>query len=458
MTQPKGFVLHWDGKLLPEIAGKEKVERLPIIVTHNGSEQLIAVPKLDGGHGDEIADGIILSLLNWNLCDSVEAICCDTCAANTGVSNGACVLLEEHLGRDLMYLMCRHHISELCLKAVFDLKMPKSTAPEVPLFEKFAQSWNNLDKKKFESGIADKNVAKFLSDDERNDIIDFCTRQLRKKQCRDDYKEFLQLVLIFLDAPNARNISLRLPGPTHHARWMAKAIYSLKMYLFRKQFLTKSEVITLRGICIFIVRLYVKFWFGCSNAIEAPNQDLQFIKDAITYAEIDHDISTAIIDKFKNHLWYLSDEAVGFAFFDENVTIEVKRKMVERLKSQKPSKGCKRIIVKTVTEAREKFPSKDLSEFVTANTLKFFDRFGINSAFLEFDPSSWSTKDEYKDAIHICRNIRVVNDAAERGVQLMTEFNSILTNNEEQKQFLLHVVAAHRKRYPSAVKKVLREK
>jgi len=39
----------------------------------------------------------------------------------------------------------------------------------------------------------------------------------------------------------------------------------------------------------------------------------------------------------------------------------------------------------------------------------------------------------------------VVNDTAERAVKLFEEFNTLLTNDEEEKQFLLQVVEANRK-------------
>ncbi|KAG0725682.1 hypothetical protein GWK47_038130 [Chionoecetes opilio] len=42
----------------------------------------------------------------------------------------------------------------------------------------------------------------------------------------------------------------------------------------------------------------------------------------------------------------------------------------------------------------------------------------------------------------------VVNDHAERGVALIQEFNGSLTKDEEQLQFLLQVVADHRKAFP----------
>jgi len=36
----------WDGKILPDITGKESVDRLPILVSGVGVDQLLAVPKL----------------------------------------------------------------------------------------------------------------------------------------------------------------------------------------------------------------------------------------------------------------------------------------------------------------------------------------------------------------------------------------------------------------------------
>lgn len=43
------------------------------------------------------------------------------------------------------------------------------------------------------------------------------------KNVRQDYKELLQLILVFLGADSQSNISFRMSGPIHHARWMATA-------------------------------------------------------------------------------------------------------------------------------------------------------------------------------------------------------------------------------------------
>lgn len=50
---------------------------------------------------------------------------------------------------------------------------------------------------------------------------------------------------------------------------------------------------------------------------------------------------------------------------------------------------------------------------------------------------------------------KVVNDVAERGVALITQFNKCITNNEEQRQYLLQVVENYRKVFKNCDKKTL---
>lgn len=76
---------------------------------------------------------------------------------------------------------------------------------------------------------------------------------------------------------------------------MSKSIYSLKIFLLRDEFpLTEEELNCLRDVCIFIVKIYIKAWFGCTNAIAAPSQDINFIKNSVDYCETDPMISAAI--------------------------------------------------------------------------------------------------------------------------------------------------------------------
>ena len=113
---------------------------------------------------------------------------------------------------------------------------------------------------------------------------------------------------------------------------MAKIIYSMKIWMFKHQFkLTHSEEKGLRDICCFAVQIYVKSWFTATVPRSAPRLDLQLLKSLIKYKESDEIIATNALKKLSNHLWYLSEELIAFAFFDEDVPIETKNKMREAL-------------------------------------------------------------------------------------------------------------------------------
>ena len=70
----------------------------------------------------------------------------------------------------------------------------------------------------------------------------------------------------------------------------------------------------------------------------------------------------------------------------------------------------------------------------------------------------WKDDPGYKSAIEKLEKIVVVNDVAERGVKLIQEYSNSLTKNENEKQFILQIVAEDRKRYPTATKSSLRKK
>lgn len=40
------LTFHWDGKLMVDLTGREKVDRLPILVSGDGIQKILAVPNL----------------------------------------------------------------------------------------------------------------------------------------------------------------------------------------------------------------------------------------------------------------------------------------------------------------------------------------------------------------------------------------------------------------------------
>lgn len=432
----------------------KKVERLPIVITQANNEQLLSVPKLSEGTGEATANAVYEALKNNNLVNKAQAACFDTTAVNTGAKKGAACILEKLLKRDILYLPCRHHIGEIILRAVIVEKLLGSTtSPNIPLFENFKQNWEKIDQNKFVSGLSDPDVAKRINKEIADDIIDFCKQQISQKQPRDDYRELLEMVILFAGGSLPAGRKFAPPGPTHFARWMQKLIYSYKMFFFRDQCeMSEKERSGLCDICIFGVLIYVKYWFSCTSGIAAPHNDLQLIKAAIEYEKIDPAISKIILTKMSEHLWYLSEEATAFGFFDSSVSIEVKRKMVKMLKVHGPNN--KRAKAKP-QEMKETYGELELDSFVTENAKKFFERFEISTDFLTVDPAQWSELDEYRDGLNICKHIQVVNDTAERAVQMFTKYNKTGTKCEKQLQHLLQVVKLYQEQFPSHTKSML---
>lgn len=109
----------WDGKILPDCDGT-RVDRLAILVSGDGVQKLIGVPKLASGTREAMTSAVAEALDDWGLAERVVTMSFDTTTANTGALAGACTLLEQRLGRRLLSLACRHHVHELMLeKALF---------------------------------------------------------------------------------------------------------------------------------------------------------------------------------------------------------------------------------------------------------------------------------------------------------------------------------------------------
>ncbi|GBN68933.1 hypothetical protein AVEN_264249-1 [Araneus ventricosus] len=136
---PDVVILHSDGKPLPALsARKSKEERLPIIISYGPKEQ-IAVPRLNNSTGQEQTQAFWKAILDWNLEGKVQILCCDTTALNTVRFNGT-------FYREMLFPAGCHHVHKLVLKAAFAVKIKQvTTSPDIPLFKKLKNNWENID-------------------------------------------------------------------------------------------------------------------------------------------------------------------------------------------------------------------------------------------------------------------------------------------------------------------------
>lgn len=283
----------------------------------------------------------------------------------------------------------------------------------------------------------------------------FCFTHLQISQPRGDYLEFLELACIFLGETPPRGIKFKKPGANHHARWLAKAIYSLKMFIFKDQFFKNSrrsqDLSGLRQICIFIVLFYVEIWFTAPCAIKAPRQDLSLMQNLIKFQDINADVSKAALGKLQRHLWYLNEELVALALFDPTVSIEIKQKMVTEMNLRESTSKNKNRLVLSDEECHS-LPEMDLSHFIIKKSRCLFELCGLPDDFLNVSPVHWDDNESFIECSTIFRHLKVVNDVAERGVALATEYTGLITKDEEQYQYLLQVVKEHRRKYPNCNK------
>lgn len=159
-----------------------------------------------------------------------------------------------------------------------------------------------------------------------------------------------------------------------------------------------------------------------------------------------------------NYLWYLSPEASALSFFDEDSSVEIKRKMVTALSTNIDLSSNTRKFHINFLNDFEIIKEKEMDYFITDSSLQFFDRFDIDKSFLQTDVESWSKNENFLRGLNIVKDLQVVNDTAERTVHLVEEYLNTLTTDKNQKQYLIQVVSEYKKSYPDANKETLHKK
>ena len=140
------------------------MDRLPILVSGHGVDQLLAVPKLPSGSGEASATAVYEAAVAWGVCDRIKAMLFDTTAVNTGRLNGACVLLEQKMEEELLWLACRHHILEIMLEAVVVHCLGPSKSPDSAIFKRFQAHWPYINQSAYQTAYSDEQTA--------NEVVD----------------------------------------------------------------------------------------------------------------------------------------------------------------------------------------------------------------------------------------------------------------------------------------------
>ena len=81
-----------------------------------------------------------------------------------------------------------------------------------------------MDREDFGTGTMVEEVATVL-EDVKDEALRWTLQVLQERgDFRDDYRELVELVIIFLGGAPPSGIRFRAPGAMHHARWMSKVL------------------------------------------------------------------------------------------------------------------------------------------------------------------------------------------------------------------------------------------
>ena len=425
-----------------------------MVLVQKEENKILCIARTDDSTGKTEAEAVKKSLDDWQLASYIISMGFDTTSSNTGVHKGACTLLQQMLNRNLLWMACRHHILELVIGSTFKTLFGDTKSPECTLFKDLKKSWDSLDLNSFTLPDIPSSYQK-----DEEELLEYINSLLSPDNVRNlprgDYKELLELSKVILGGIIERNkgyvYKIQRPGADHHARWMAKSIYILKMTLLRHQldlhWQTKRKV---EKMSLFVVFVYLKSWFSASCLTSAANNDLELFRRIDKFKSVHKKVSAAAANVLQRHTWYLTEELVPLALFNEKLPLDDRTHLalkigqlpLEELDIRKPSLPSIHL-------------KSELIEYVGVRSTLPFTLVGVPHTFLLLP--DWSTSPHYEKMKTALGDLSPLNDSCERALGLVTTINTKMTRDETSFEELIQVVEAHRKKYSNLTKKDLKK-
>ena len=239
LNLPDHLTLHWDGSMMVDILGiKNEVEAM---LAAGGSGKyregklldIVELKDKDGKNtstGEAQAKAVYASIQEWGILAVIRAFVFDTTASNTGWQSGATVRLNFMLGRVILYLACRHHIMELLAKNPFHLVMGYDPSPDVQMFKRLKEIWNDID-------TTGPIITFELEPEQREELILTYTDILTKHGVdgelfvRGDYRDLCKMALVMIGGklPGDEIYRWPPPGACHKARFLMFALHTFRL-------------------------------------------------------------------------------------------------------------------------------------------------------------------------------------------------------------------------------------
>ena len=140
-----------------------------------------------------------------------------------------------------------------------------------------------------------------------------------------------------------------------------------------------------------------------------------------------------------------------YSLFSNRVSDDEKSRMAARILTFSPPEQFP--IGKPVFQKLTR--GTELPDLCGPNSYMLFTILGTDSDWLKLDPAQWKDNDHYKEMEEFVRTVKVVNDAAERGIKLISDYSQILTKDEKVRAKLLQGVEMSRQINPDFKKNTL---
>jgi hypothetical protein len=450
-SKQTNVILHWDSKAITYVDGKTD-ERLAVLVTGVGissRHKLLGIPIIPHSTGWAQKEAIIDLVRQWDIEGNVVGMTFDSTASNTGEKNGSASLIEQHMGHALLWLTCRRHIYELHIKHAAVAVSGKTVGPGDGLFKRFRKDWDNIDHSVEDLILFNwQCVDSFLQDQAKN-VLQWGEKCLENDTFpREDYKELIQLTVLYFGGEIKGRFVFRKPGAFHHARFMSKCIYYLKIQMMNARFIMSNEERSqVRRMADFVALFHSKSFLRSSLASAAPVEDLQYFFLMNQYRQHDEQLADAVILSCKRHLWYLCEELVALCIFNKNLHPLWRAALARKLfETPRPS---------VFSPAKPGFPSIDGDEcilsFIGPRSWLIFHLLKMSREqvdWMQLPVEYWDRMTYYRQVESFVNNLPVINDAAERGVKLVTDFKDF-TQDPSRQEDLFQVIEEHRNRVAS---------
>ena len=173
---------------------------------------------------------------------------------------------------------------------------------------------------------------------------------------------------------------------------------------------------------------------NAANAPDAQINDLAFRQQLEKFKEVDSELATAILKTWDRHVEFVSPEYSFFSLVSSKVSQAEKRKIADEILATPDPKILTPAPPKPAVPINAETQLHELARSPRAYLA--FHLLNIDAGFLTKDPSDWENDASFSRLASFARNFKVVNDAAEHAIQLTSDYNELITKDEDQRQCL----------------------